>query len=507
MAAHAKAVLSNRGTGDGDGDEDDDGDDATARRALAASVACYRGGYAAADRRAIEAGLFGGSLLGVATTNALELGVDVGDLDATLHVGIPPTASSLWQQVGRAGRRGSPSLHILIAHESPLDQFYVRRPAALVARAPEAVRCDPGAPGLLALHVAAAAAEAPLRLDVDSSYFGPTLPAVASDLVAAGVLAVHPHAVGGVGGTPFPLHYCGAASAPASTFGLRSIDADKFVVQDEAGTPLEEVEAGKAFFSLYDGAVHLLHGRTHIVRSLNVTTRTAIVVRKAVNYFTRPVDATAVTLVGAGVALGDGGGGSGDGGGGDNPSPPAAVGPAVVTTRFYSFERVWRSSGVPFDRVPLFLPDVAFETVAAHVPLPHRAVVEALKTAAASTPHPLDPASCVHAAAHALAAVAPAILQCAPSVVACECVGVESRLLLYDAHPGGGVGVARSAGARFGELLAAAAALVEGCGCGEPSGCPACVQTSTCRAYNEALCAAGAGAVLALAGRVVRGER
>lgn len=477
VASHAQAAL---GGGEGEG-----GDAAPSPTSLASRVACYRGGYTPAARRSIEAALFGGGLLGVATTNALELGVDVGDLDATLHVGVPPTAASLWQQVGRAGRRGGASLHVLVARDSPLDQFYCRSPGALLSRAPEAVACAPDAPGPLSLHVAAAAAELPLNLDGDAAFFGPALAAAAADLEAAGLLSRHPAAPQ----HSRHRHYCGAAADPAAAFGLRTADADKFAVVDaDTNETIEEIEAGKAFFHVYDGAVVLHAGVTYLCTRVGVGERTATVKRQArrLNYYTTPVDVAAVHVTGSGEGA---------------PPPPGAVAvcPALVTTRVLAFLRVARASGRAFDRVPLALPDVQFATEVAHLVLPRAAMTAAAAAAGADLPPAL------HAAAHALRAVAPAALAVAPQDVGCECGGFGAaaglcRLLIFDA---GATGAARAAAARFGRLLADALALIDGCPCDEHGGCPSCVQASgagACPAYNEGLAKAGGAAVLRAAG-------
>lgn len=140
---------------------------------LAGTVAVYRAGYSPAERREIEAALFSGSLRAVAATNALELGVDIGGLDATLHLGFPGSVASLWQQAGRAGRREQPSLSIYVGWGGPLDQYFLSNPSNLFSRPIEAAMVDPSNPAALQAHVACAAAEAPLLADLDLDVFGP----------------------------------------------------------------------------------------------------------------------------------------------------------------------------------------------------------------------------------------------------------------------------------------------------------------------------------------------
>jgi len=534
VASHARAAL--------EGEVVEAGGASDRPTRLADRVAAYRGGYEPAHRRAVEAGLFGGDLLGVAATNALELGVDVGDLDVTLHLGVPGAAAALWQQAGRAGRRGgSGALHVIIPFDGPLDSWWAARPGALLARPVEAARCDPATPGLLAAHVACAASEAPpLSVDGDGRWFGaaPFAAAVAS-LRAAGVLsplpgsgeAAPPPSVAPAATTTTPLFYTGGPPNPASTFSLRAIDPDAFSVlleEDRGGrsrgdrrgpstpaarTLLERVEASKAFFSLYDGAVWLHQGRAHLVKSVDVAGRVAVVRRAAgLAYHTKTRDSTAVRLGAPQVEAGGGGGApSGEGGGGVPPpiTPAAFSGPATVTTRFFGFHRISKSTHRIFDTVDLFLPDVVLETAAAWVGVSPEARAAILGRLGGDVSL-LGPA--LHGAAHALARAAPVVLLCCPGDLGTECgalcgrggggTAAPPRLLAYDRAPGGAGGLApRLAAALAGGLLADAATLIASCTCGEAGGCPCCVQSPDCGEHNACLSKEGAVAVLEEVGR------
>jgi len=524
VASHARAAL--------DGEADASG------RGLADRVAAYRGGFEPAHRRAVEAGLFGGALLGVACTNALELGVDIGDLDVTLHLGVPGAAAALWQQAGRAGRRacegtesggggggGGGALHIIIPFDGPLDAWWAARPATLLARPVEAARCDPTTPCLLAAHVACAAAEAPpLSVAVDERWFGgggttstvrtPLAHAVQT-LRAAGVLAPMP-GVGGDGGSAVPLFYAGAEPCPAATFSLRAIDPDTFSVilevdkarrRDGAGSAavggvlLEKVEASKAFFALYDGAVWIHQGRTHLVKHVDVAARTATVRRASVAYHTKTQDTTAVS-VGAGVRAAGGGTGA----------AATLSGPATVTTRFFGFHRISKASHRIFDTVDLLgLPDVVLETAAAWLPVPPAARAAILGRLGGGPAALLLLPAALHAACHALVRACPAAILCNPDDLGTECStlcgrvggsGGATRLLAFDRAPGGAGGLApRLAAALASGLLADAAALVSSCTCEEVAGCPGCVQVAGCGEYNACLHKLGAVIVLEEVGR------
>lgn len=207
----------------------------------------------------MEAALFGGMLMGVAATNALELGIDVGSLDITLHLGFPGSVSSLLQQAGRAGRREQPSASIYVAFDGPTDQFFFRHPQQLFGRPVEKAQIDAQNEQLMGQHLACAALELPLLLDADQAYFGPRLPAIAAELRCSGLLSRHPHMPPCMNA----LLYTGTRENPAAAFSLRAIDPERYQIVNEAadGAVIEEIEESKAFFEVYDGAVYLYQAR------------------------------------------------------------------------------------------------------------------------------------------------------------------------------------------------------------------------------------------------------
>ena len=240
--------------------------------ATAARLAPYRAGYTPAQRREIERRLMEGELLGVSATDALELGIDIGELDCAISVGFPGTVASLRQQWGRAGRRGH-GLAILVASEDALDQFFMREPEALLGRRVEATRLDHANPRILDPHVYAAAYEGPIRA-ADAETLGPE---------AFERAAVLPE----LERTPAGYVWKGR-DAPAARFSLRSGDQDSFTIVDATtGSVLGLVERERAYSSVHEGAVYLHLGEQYLVRSLDGPTRTAVVEPARVDWYTQ----------------------------------------------------------------------------------------------------------------------------------------------------------------------------------------------------------------------------
>ena len=242
----------------------------------------YRAGYTAAQRREIERRLGEGDLLGVSATNALELGIDVGLLDAVISVGFPGTVASLRQQWGRAGRRGH-GLAVLVAGEDALDQYFMREPDKLLGRRVEAALLDPASPRILAGHVRAAAFEAPIdEADV------PILGQAALDLAAADPELRR---------TPAGYVWAGK-DYPAARVGLRSAEPDAFSVVDAStGAVLGVVERSRAYSTVHEGAVYLHLGESYLVHELDEPGMRAIVEPFGGNWYTQAKKETQTEIV------------------------------------------------------------------------------------------------------------------------------------------------------------------------------------------------------------------
>ncbi|MHB1465410.1 MAG: DEAD/DEAH box helicase, partial [Thermoleophilia bacterium] len=233
---------------------------------LAGAIAPYRGGYTPGQRRQIEKSLFDGELLGVVSTSALELGIDVGGIDAVISATFPGTVASLLQQWGRAGRGGQQSLAVFIAGIDALDQYFMTHPEQLLERDVEAAILDFSNEQIFAGHLKAAAFEAPLT-PADSAFFGPEMAAAAGRLADAGEL----RQTGGSFTWAKP-------EFPAAAVSLRSSSADSFtIVEQGTGNVLGQVEAERAFIFVHPGAVYLHLGETYQVDRLDLAGRVALV--------------------------------------------------------------------------------------------------------------------------------------------------------------------------------------------------------------------------------------
>jgi DEAD/DEAH box helicase domain-containing protein len=427
---------------------------------LAERIAPYRAGYTPQQRRQIEAELADGELLAVVATDALELGIDVGELDAAICVTFPGTVASLRQMWGRAGRR-SRGLAVYIAGQDALDQFFCRHPDEFLARPVEAAILDHASEQISALHLVAAAYELPLS-EADDEIFGEGWRERAQQLVAAGELRAR--------GARFLPRRSGF---PASRIPLRSASADSVaVIERESGELLGLVEAERAFTTVHPGAVYLHLGRSYEVELLDIDARRAIVAPFDGDFYTRPKKETEIFIERVRDSR-------------ETNGVELSFGAVSVTEQVIAFQRVSLTDHEPIDIVSLELPEQNFVTQALWYVLPQR-------VAGQIPPEVLLGA--LHATEHGQIAVLPLIAMCDRWDIGGLSTNVHLQtgsptIFIYDGHPGG-VGIAQRGYQEFERLTGDAARLIGECPCAD--GCPSCVQSPKCGNLNEPLHKAGA---------------
>ncbi|MHB0980778.1 MAG: DEAD/DEAH box helicase [Thermoleophilia bacterium] len=424
---------------------------------LAKRLSPYRAGYTPEQRRAIEKRLFEGELLGVVSTNALELGIDVGALDAVITVGYPGTVASLWQQWGRAGRGKGESLAILVAGNDALEQFFVRNPGDLLGRPVEAATIDFANPYIHGRHLVAAAYESPLVAE-DEEYFGPGLVAAAEREVGNGGL-----------NRGFDSWVVSGSGYPAGEISLRSSSPDQFTIVDEdTGDIIGTQEAETAFSFLHPGAVYLHMGETYFVSRLDIEGRVAAVRRFFDAYYTHPRKESATEILSVEMSA---------------PFGPLSMhlGTLLVTSQVVAFQKKRQGGNEVLGTEELDLPAQHFLTEGVWFTFP-------LEILPSERELPRLPGA-LHAVEHSLIALLPLLAMCDRWDIGGLSTPLHAQtelptIFVYDGHPGG-VGIARQGFDRVEQWFRDTVRLIKDCGC--ESGCPSCVQSPKCGNWNEPL--------------------
>jgi DEAD/DEAH box helicase domain-containing protein len=443
---------------------------------LSQQVASYRAGYLAEDRTALERALAEGRLRGLATTNALELGVDIAGLDAVVLAGFPGTVASFWQQAGRSGRRGQGALVVLIARDDPLDTYLVHNPAALLDKPVERVVIDPGNPYILGPQLLCAATELPLE-ETEVRDFGAV--DVAMGLVDDGLLRHR-------NGKYFPA----PGLEPHAAVDIRGSTGGQIViVEADTGRLLGSAGVGQAPTSVHPGAVYLHQGDSYVVDALDLQDGIAFVHAEDPGYATFAREITDIAITGTGERSQFG---------------PVTLGlvPVMVTHRVVGYLRR-RLSGEVIDFIELDMPEHTLATTAAMYTITQEALLHKGIDA------PRIPGS-LHAAEHAAIGLLPLVASCdrgdiggMSTAVGPDPTGLPS-VFVYDGYPGG-AGFAERGFRRARTWLGATAAAIQACEC--PRGCPSCVQSPKCGNGNDPLDKAGAVQVLQLVLAELRHER
>ncbi|HEX8632390.1 MAG TPA: DEAD/DEAH box helicase [Catenuloplanes sp.] len=420
-------------------------------------VAAYRAGYLREDRRAIERALLSGELLGLASTNALELGVDLVGLDAVLICGYPGTRASLWQQAGRAGRAAGAALAVLVARDDPLDTYLVHHPEALFGRPVEATVLDPGNPYVLGPQLCCAASEAPLTPADLGLFGGPGALQAVEALVAAGSLRRRPSGWYWTHRGRPDVDLRGTGGEPVA------------VVESATGRLLGTVDPSSSHVMLHTGAVYLHQGVSYVVDDLDLDDAVALVHAEEPDWSTQARDVTNLSVVGVRSSV-------------DAGPVGLFLGEVDVTSQVVSYQRRRIGSGEVIDTRPLELPARELRTVAVWFTISPGAL-------AAAGVQPADVPGALHAAEHAAIGLLPLVATCDRWDIG----GISTALhgdtgcptvFVYDGHSGG-AGFAERAYGTAAAWLRATRDAIASCAC--EAGCPSCVQSPKCGNGNNPL--------------------
>ncbi|HEY78845.1 MAG TPA: DUF1998 domain-containing protein, partial [Dehalococcoidia bacterium] len=427
--------------------------------ALAGRIKPYRAGYLPQERRQIEQELFSGQLLGVVTTTALELGIDIGGLEATVLTGYPGSIASTWQQAGRSGRGRESSLSFLVGLDNPLDQYFMRHPDYFFGERVENALVNPENPYILRAHLLCAAWELPLGRG-DEEYFGTTFGEQVTELEGQGALRERRHR----------WFLAPTISYPAQSINIRSASGESYALIDaQSGSLLETVEADVAFFQVHPGAIYLHQGEPYLVTGLDLAGRTASAVPTDANYYTQTKEITDLRIL---RVIGTR----------DCRQVKVYLGEVEVTTEVVGFKKKAQFTEEVIGEESLDLPPYRFITQALWFDLPPSAMA---RVAAAGR----DLAGGLHATEHAAIAILPLFALCDRNDIGGVSTPLhpdtgQAQVFIYDAYPGG-IGIAEKGFELVEGLWSATLKVVAECPCLD--GCPSCVQSPKCGNNNQPL--------------------
>lgn len=429
---------------------------------LARMIKPYRAGYLPEDRRQIEKELFNGELLGAVATTALELGIDIGDLDATVLTGYPGSIASAWQQAGRSGRRGEKSLSFLIGLDNPLDQYIMRHPEFFFRKSFENALINPQNHLILMQHLLCAAWELPL--EEEEELFGEAFFKAREELEEKGLLRRSSFT------SPSRWYLSPGVVYPAQNLNLRSASERSYSIIDlTQGILLETVEGAVALFQIHPGAIYLHQGEAYLITSLDLQSRTAFAAPTEVTYYTQAKDITDVRILKKLKEKKTG-------------ETHAYLGEVEVTTQVIGFKKKMQFTEEVLGEEPLDLPPQRFPTVGLWFDLPQ----EAMKTIYEQD---LDLAGGLHAAEHACISLLPLFALCDRNDIGGVSTPIhpdtgKAQIFIYDAYPGG-VGIAERGFEVVEKLWQATLQTISECPC--EAGCPSCVQSPKCGNNNKPL--------------------
>ncbi|MFC1992812.1 DEAD/DEAH box helicase [Chloroflexota bacterium] len=427
--------------------------------ALTEKIKPYRAGYLPQERRQIEQELFSGQLLGVVATNALELGIDIGDMEATVLTGYPGSIASAWQQAGRSGRSREESLSFLIGLDNPLDQYFMRNPDYFFQKSFENALVDPDNPYVLRAHLLCAAWELPLSSD-DERFFGSTLKQECAEMEKQGIIRERNKR----------WYLSPRIAYPAQGINIRAASGQNFAIIDAStNSLLETVEASVAFFQIHPGAIYLHQGESYLVTELDLANHTAYAVPTNASYYTQTKEINDLHIIRTIRSRICG-------------QVTVHLGEVEVSTTVVGFKKKAQFSEEVIGEEPLDLPPIRFPTIALWFDLPDDITARLVK-------EQLDFAGGLHAAEHAAIAILPLFALCDRNDIG----GVstpfhpdtgKAQIFIHDAYPGG-IGIAEKGFDLVEELWQTTLKAIRECPCQE--GCPSCVQSPKCGNNNKPL--------------------
>lgn len=424
-------------------------------------LASYRAGYLPEQRRAIEQALFNGQLIGVTATSALELGVDVGNLDATISVGYPGTVASLWQQAGRAGRGSSGSLAVLVGLDNPLDQYFMRHPNQLFGRPHEHALIDPGNVYILEQHLPCAAHELPLT-QADEVLFGRGFVEAMVNLEEKGiVLYLAEHDRWYYRGRPYPAQHV----------SIRSVGSKPIVLVDGSRKHrrLEEMDEASAFSRVHPGAIYMHQGESYLVSELDLQKGQATLLPAKVDYYTQPLERSEITIVRSIRHQ-------------QRKLCTIFWGEVRVTQQVVGYRQVRQFSETDLGELPLEMPENTFETRALWWDVPG-------EWAKHLSNRGWDFLGGLHAVEHAAIGLLPLFAMCDRWDIGGLSTPMHPdterpQIFIYDGYPGG-VGISEQGFSLLTDLWEATLTTIKECPCEE--GCPSCIYSPKCGNNNSPL--------------------
>ncbi|MGW8161029.1 MAG: DEAD/DEAH box helicase [Desulfobulbales bacterium] len=423
---------------------------------LATKLTSYRAGYLPEERREIEAGLSDGSLLGVIATSALELGIDIGDLDICILVGYPGTVMTTWQRGGRVGRKQNESLIILIGLEDSLDQHFMRNPQDFFSREVEATVLNPHNKTIIRRHLICGAAELPIRTD-EPLVQDAVVHDVVCELVEEASLLL----------TADEKYWVGSRKYPHREVDLRGT-GQTFVIRNSTdGSALGEIDYMRCFKECHPGAIYLHRGRTWLITDLDLETHEVAAVRKDVNYFTRTMGSKTTEILKTYRTA-------------QMHNFRVSFGYLRVTDIVTGFQRRLVAGQRLISREELDLPPLVFETEGLWLEIP-----EAVQKRIEREQYHFMGG--IHALEHGAISIFPLLVLCDRNDVGGIAHPFHEQLsraavFIYDGYPGG-VGLARKAFEKIDELLHLTRKAIGECPC--ELGCPSCVHSPKCGSGNR----------------------